>query len=148
VERLQPAGAIYFHMVDSDVRLILAHPRCMIGSDGLPRDRHPHPRLWGTFPRFLALSVREGLVPPAEAIRRMTSLPASVFGLAGRGPLAPGRVADLVLLDLDRVGDRATYEDPTRPAEGVAEVLVGGVRAWPPAPGDQPTGRFLAPGTP
>jgi N-acyl-D-amino-acid deacylase len=62
----------------------------MIGSDGLPHDAKPHPRLWGTFPRVLGHYVRDvGLFPLEEAVRKMTSLPAAEFGLAGRGRLAP-----------------------------------------------------------
>ena len=57
--RLQPGGACYFQMHEDDVEKIIAHPLAMIGSDGLPHDRHPHPRLWGTFPRVLARYCRE-----------------------------------------------------------------------------------------
>ena len=56
---LQPAGAIYFSMDEEDVQAILSHPDAMIGSDGLPHDEHPHPRLWGTFPRVLGHYCRE-----------------------------------------------------------------------------------------
>src|SRR3984893_8678301 len=88
-ERLQPAGAIYWMMDEADVRRVLAFEHTMIGSDGLPHDIHPHPRLWGTFPRVLGHYCREErLFPLAEAVRKMTGLPATRFGLAGRGRLA------------------------------------------------------------
>lgn len=138
-ERLQPAGAIYFQMDEEDVRRVLRSPLAVIGSDGLPHDDHPHPRLWGTFPRVLGHYARDlGLLPLAEAVRKMTGLAAEVFGLADRGRIAPGLAADLVAFDPARIIDRATYEAPRRPAEGIALVLVNGVPAW--AEGG-PTGR-------
>ncbi len=67
-ERLLPAGAVYFELDEADVRRILAYPHTMIGSDGIPHDVHPHPRLWGTFPRVLGHYARdEGLFPLEEA---------------------------------------------------------------------------------
>lgn len=129
--RLLPAGAIYFQMDEADVRRILAFPLTMIGSDGLPHDKHPHPRLWGTFPRVLGHYAREvGLFSMEEAVRKMTGLPAASFGLAGRGLLREGHAADLVLFDRDEVKDAATFEDPTRPSLGIAQVIVNGEIAW------------------
>src|SRR5690606_39671834 len=87
-ERLSPAGAIYFAMDEADVQRVLAHPCCMVGSDGLPNDANPHPRLWGSFTRVLGNYVRRcRLLSLEEAISKMTALPASVFGLADRGTL-------------------------------------------------------------
>ena len=95
-ERLQPAGAIYHCMSEEDVRRILKHPATMIGSDGLPHDPRPHPRLWGTFPRVLGYYCREqGLFPLAQAVHKMTGMPAQRFGLAGRGRISEGCHADL-----------------------------------------------------
>lgn len=129
--RLLPAGAVYFQLDEDDVRTILSYPRTMIGSDGLPHDRHPHPRLWGTFPRVLGHYSRDlGLFPPAEAVFRMTGLPAREFGLERRGTVAPGSFADLVLFDPATVGDRATYLEPTRPARGIHGVFVNGEQVW------------------
>jgi N-acyl-D-amino-acid deacylase len=129
--RLQPAGAIYWTMEEADVRRVLGFPHTMIGSDGLPHDRHPHPRLWGSFPRVLGHYSREvGLFPLEEAVRRMTSLPAAKFGLAGRGRLAPGYAADVAVFDPATVADRATFEEPTRPAAGIELVLVNGEPVW------------------
>ena len=117
-KKLQPAGAVYFAMDEADVRRILSYPHTMIGSDGLPHDAHPHPRLWGSFPRVLGHYARDvGLFPMEEAIRRMTSLPAERFGLIGRGRLKQNYAADLVLFDPSTVKDRATFEDPKRGAD-------------------------------
>jgi N-acyl-D-amino-acid deacylase len=129
-ERLQPAGAIYFQMEEADVRRVMASPVAMIGSDGLPHDDHPHPRLWGTFPRVIGHYARdEGLFPVATAIHKMTGLPAAVFGLADRGRIAEGMAADLVLFDPDAIIDRATYAAPKQPAAGIAMVVVNGAVA-------------------
>ncbi|HWA48707.1 MAG TPA: D-aminoacylase [Dongiaceae bacterium] len=130
-KRLQPAGAVYFAMDEADVRRILAYPHTMIGSDGLPHDAHPHPRLWGSFPRVLGHSAREqGLFPMEEAIRRMTSLPAERFGLTGRGRLMQNYAADLVLFDPNTVIDRATFEKPKQHADGIVMVWVNGEIVW------------------
>jgi N-acyl-D-amino-acid deacylase len=130
-ERLQPAGAIYFSMDEVDVRRILSFPETMIGSDGLPHDTHPHPRLWGTFPRVLGRYCRdENLFALEEAVRRMTGLPAQRFGLANRGLLAVGAYADIVLFDPATVIDRATFEAPTTPAAGIDLVMVNGQVVW------------------
>ena len=146
-QRLLPAGAIYFQMDEGDVRAILSFPLTMIGSDGLPHDSHPHPRLWGTFPRVLGHYARDlGLFSLEAAVHKMTGLTASRFGLAGRGLLREGHAADLVVFDPARVRDMATYETPTRPAEGIAWVIVNGVVAWHPGT-DQVVraGRMLSP---
>jgi N-acyl-D-amino-acid deacylase len=137
--RLQPAGAVYHNMCEEDVRMVLRHPATAIGSDGLPREPRPHPRLWGTFPRVLGRYCREErLFTLPEAVRRMTGLPAARFGLAGRGLLAIGACADLVLFDPQTVGDAATYAEPQLPALGISAVYVNGVLS---ATGRQATGR-------
>jgi N-acyl-D-amino-acid deacylase len=103
----------------------------MIGSDGLPHDVHPHPRLWGTFPRVLGHYSRdERLFPLEEAVRRMTGLPAERFGLAGRGRLLPGAYADVTVFDPATVIDRATFEQPTTPAAGIHLVYANGTAVW------------------
>ncbi len=130
-ERLLPAGAIFFQMDEGDVRRILAHPQAMIGSDGLPHDSYPHPRLWGTFPRVLGHYARElGLFSLEAAIRKMTGRTAEVFGLEGRGVIRAGAYADLVLFEPETVRDAATFADPTRPAEGIVETWVNGQPAF------------------
>jgi N-acyl-D-amino-acid deacylase len=144
--RLQPAGAIYFSMDEADVRRILAFPHTMIGSDGLPHDSHPHPRLWGTFPRVLGHYSREiGLFPLEEAVRKMTGLPARQFGLRNRGLLRPGYFADLTIFDPATVLDRATFEDPKQPAAGIAGVFVNGKQVWPAGAAANRPGRVLRP---
>jgi len=145
--RLQPAGAVYHCMDEADVRRILAHPLTMVGSDGLPRDPRPHPRLWGTFPRVLGHYVREArLFPLHTAVHKMTGLPAACFGLHGHGAIREGACADLVLFDPATVRDVADFHDPVRPAAGIHAVWVGGRLAWDGrhATGER-HGRFLAP---
>ena len=130
-ERLDPAGAIYFSMEEGDVRRILAFPRTMIGSDGLPHDEHPHPRLWGTFPRVIGHYGRdEGLFPVEQAVHKMTGLPAETFGLTDRGVVRTGAYADLVVFDPETILDRATFEDPRRPPAGIERVFVNGTPVW------------------
>ena len=143
--RLRPAGAIYHSISEEDVRRILRYPATMIGSDGLPNDPRPHPRLWGTFPRVLGRFVRdEALFSLTEAVHKMTGLPAARFGLKGRGLVKEGFVADLVLFDPQRVKDAATYDDPMRPAEGIARVWVNGVLSYVDGqPAGSRAGRFL-----
>jgi N-acyl-D-amino-acid deacylase len=131
VPRLQPAGAIYFQMSEEDVRRILAFPPTMIGSDGAPHDAHPHPRLWGTFPRVLGHYCRdERLFDLETAIHKMTGLTARNFGLKDRGTLRPGAFADVTLFDPATIADRATFKEPTTPAAGIALVMVNGTTVW------------------
>ncbi|MCK2220959.1 D-aminoacylase [Actinomadura sp. ATCC 31491] len=121
-------------MAERDVDAVLRHPASAVASDGwvlrAPGPGHPHPRSFGTFARVLGRYVREReVVTLAEAVRKMTSLPASRLGLADRGTVAPGQVADLAVLDPGAVADLATFADPWQYAEGVRHVLVGGVPA-------------------
>lgn len=128
--RLHPAGAIYFDMAEDDLRRIMAFPATMIGSDGIPGTEKPHPRLWGTFPRVLGHFARDqGVIPLETAIHKMTGLSAANFGFDDRGLIRPQMKADLVLFDPEKVIDRATFDDPERPAEGIAQVWVNGVEA-------------------
>jgi N-acyl-D-amino-acid deacylase len=129
--QLLPAGAIYFMMSEDDVRRVLSFPHTMIGSDGLPHDEHPHPRLWGTFPRVLGHYARDvKLFTLEEAVRRMTALSAAQFGLKDRGVLRTGAYADLVLFDPATIADAATFAQPKTPAKGIAEVYVNGRSVW------------------
>ena len=131
IERLQPAGAVYFSMDEDDVRRIMCAPGCMIGSDGLPEDEHPHPRLWGTFPRVLGKYVRElKIMSLEEGVHRMTGLSARQFGIKNRGLIEAGKFADLTIFDPRTIVDSATFEQPTTPATGIAYVIVNGKMAW------------------
>jgi N-acyl-D-amino-acid deacylase len=131
MRRMQPGGAAYFLMDEADVRRVLAHPQAMIGSDGIPEDAHPHPRLWGTFPRVLGHYARDlALFEMEDAVRRMTSLPAETFGFRDRGTIKSGAIADLVMFDPAKVIDTATFEHPKRPATGIELTLVAGTPVW------------------
>ncbi|SLN53816.1 N-acyl-D-amino-acid deacylase family protein [Roseisalinus antarcticus] len=138
-ERLHPAGGIYYNMSEDDVRRILAYPHSMVGSDGLPQDAHPHPRLWGTFPRVLGRYCRDqGLFDLETAVRKMTGLAAETFGLPDRGVIREGAAADLVLFNPETVIDKASFDAPLQPADGIVSVVVNGVEAWRKG---EPTGR-------
>jgi len=143
-ERLLPGGAVYFQMREDDVRRVLAHPRTLIGSDGLPMDPRPHPRLHGAFPRFLAQYCGDGgLMDLAQGLHRMTGLPAQVYGLKDRGVLREGAVADLVLFDPATFRDQATYADSRRLPTGLEGVWVAGVRTLAEGAVVERAGRFL-----
>ena len=119
IERLRPAGAIYFSMDEADVQRILGFERTMVGSDGLPHDAAPHPRLWGTFPRVLGHYSRDlGLFPLETAVHKMTGLTAATFGLKDRGVVRAGAYADLTVFDAGTVGEAATFAQPIRPRAG------------------------------
>lgn len=125
--QLMPGCAIYFAMSDEDLDRILAHPLSMIGSDGLPHDQWPHPRLWGCFPRVLGHYVRErGVLSLEAAVHKMSGLPARRFGLAGRGQLRPGWAADVTVFDAATVHDRASFAQPVQAPLGIHAVLVNG----------------------
>jgi N-acyl-D-amino-acid deacylase len=138
VEKLVPAGAIYFSMDEKDVQRILAFESTMIGSDGLPHDAAPHPRLWGTFPRVLGHYSRQlNLFPLETAVYKMTGLTAKTFGLADRGVLKAGYAADVVLFSADEIDEKASFEKPIQAAKGIETVIVNGEVVW---RGGKPTG--------
>lgn len=127
-------SAFFGGMCEENMVKILAEPYVMLGSDASIRATtgplsldYPHPRAYGTFPRFLRMSLDGQTVPPAEAVRKMTSLPAEHFRLKDRGVLARGRKADVVVFDPARVRDRATYAAPHQFSEGIGTVVVNGV---------------------
>ncbi|HEX5830571.1 MAG TPA: D-aminoacylase [Gemmatimonadaceae bacterium] len=123
-------NAIYHVLDERDVERIMRHPQAMIASDGRlsrPGEAHPHPRAYGTFPRVLGVYVRERKVLGLEeAVRKMTAMPATRLGLADRGRVAEGLVADLVVFDAATVADRATFEKPHAYPVGIRWVLVNG----------------------
>ena len=127
------AGLVSFNMSEEDIAHIMTREWTMGSSDGglVPAgEGRPHPRYYGAFPRRIARYVRErGVLTLAEAVRGMTSLPATVFRMPDRGQIAPGRVADLLVVDVDRFRDVATYENPHALAEGIVHALVAGVFA-------------------
>jgi N-acyl-D-amino-acid deacylase len=132
-ERLR-VGAIFLSMSEDNLVKFLSMPFCMIGSDssarcfdGPTRSGKPHPRTFGTFPRFFGRYVRDkGLVPFPVAVHRATALAAETFGLKGRGRIAGGMYADIVVFDPGKIVDCATFEDPFRRPEGVPYVVVNG----------------------
>lgn len=138
---------IRFGMGEEDVERVFRHPRTLIGTDGggsAPdgplSQGNPHPRTYGTFPRVLGKFVREKhWVSLEEAIHRMTGLAAHRLGLIRRGRIAPGYVADLVVLDPNRVADTATFANPHQTAEGIYYVYVNGTLVW---QDNHHTGRF------
>jgi len=128
-------GAIFFGMSEDNMWRILARPWVMLGSDASLRATtgplsadHPHPRAYGTFPRFLRAALDGRTVPLTEAVRKMTALPAAHFRLRDRGLIKPGLAADLVVYDPRTVTDCATFEQPHQTARGICHVLVNG--AW------------------
>jgi len=144
-ERLQPGGACYFQMREDDVQRVLRYPPTMIGSDGLPHDQHPHPRLWGTFPRVLGHYSRDlALFPLETAVHKMTGLSARQFRLEDRGEIRAGAFADIVVFDAATISDRATFEQPKAKAVGVDCVIVNGAVAYRPGEAElKGNGRFL-----
>lgn len=130
VESGKPIGITLGAIAEEDVRTLLAQPWNMVASDGGYSGGDPgegHPRSAGTFARVLGLYVREAsLLSLEDAVRRMTSLPASNVGLLDRGRLAEGMAADITVFDPTSITDRSTWDDPHRFSEGVLHVLVNG----------------------
>jgi N-acyl-D-aspartate/D-glutamate deacylase len=127
-------GGIFFGMSEENMWTILAQPWVMVGSDASLRSPigplsfdHPHPRAYGTFPRLLRAALDGRTVPVEEMVRKMTSLPAEVFGIPGRGRIQPGAFADIVVFDPALIRDRATYEQPHQVSEGIRGIWVNGV---------------------
>ncbi len=129
-------GSIYFIMSEDNVARKIARPWVSFGSDagslrpeGAFLKSNPHPRAYGNFARLLGRYVREqGVIPLEEAVRRLTSLPASNLGLERRGFLTPGYFADIVVLDPGQIRDHATFEAPHQYSTGVLHVFVNGTQ--------------------
>jgi N-acyl-D-aspartate/D-glutamate deacylase/CubicO group peptidase (beta-lactamase class C family) len=135
IERAEGStGGVFFGMREEDVEYALSLPWSTVGSDGsalapegVLAGGHPHPRSYGTFPRVLERYVRErGAISLPEAIRKMTSLPASRLGLTDRGLLAVGKQADIVVFDPDTITEHATFVEPHQLSTGVRWLFVNG----------------------
>lgn len=131
-------SAVNYAIDEADIRFVMRHPFTMIGSDAVGTCPHGkmgedrvHPRCYGAFTRVLGRYVRDqGTISEAEAIRKMTSLPAQRLGLVRRGLLAPGNFADVVVYDPRTVQDAATFDEPHRFSIGIDLVLVNGRPVW------------------
>src|SRR5262249_32496978 len=125
---------VIFMMNEDDVRLALKHPlvslstdSSAVAADGIYSEEKAHPRAWGSATRVLGKDVPdEKVLPPEEAVRKMTSLPASRMSLTDRGIVRAGVYADLVAFNPDTVKDRATYENPLQYSDGMPYVAVNG----------------------
>ena len=134
IEERGSVACVYFIIDEADLELAMKQPWVAVGSDGSSlaidgplRAGVPHPRNFGTFPRVLGRYVRERkVISLEEAIRKMTTLPASILGLSDRGAIKAGQWADLVLFDPNTVADQATFEDPFQYPVGIDTVLVNG----------------------
>ena len=130
--QLNRGARCIFHAMDiDDVKNIMAHPQTMIASDGRvvgePNSGHPHPRVYGTFPRVLGHFVRNEKVFPLEkAIYKMTGLPAKRMGLQDRGQIKTGHYADLTIFNPQTIIDKATFEAPHQYPEGIDYVIING----------------------
>lgn len=127
-----PGTTVVLHMMsEEDVQFVLKHPSTMIGSDGIPTlNGRPHPRLFNSFARVIGHYARDtNLFDMATAIYRMTGLSADKFGLADRGRIAAGNIADLVLFDPNVIVDKGTFEEPNQYPIGIKDVFVNGVAA-------------------
>lgn len=131
-------AALNYAISEEDITFVLRYPRTLVGSDavgtspdGLTGRERVHPRCYGTFSRVLGHYVRDmQVVTEAQAIKKMTSLPAARMGIRDRGVLRPGAFADIVLYDPSSVRDVATYNNPHRTSEGIRCVLVNGRVVW------------------
>lgn len=126
-KKLKPAGAVYHNMHPEDVERVLCSEHSMVGSDGLPNDPHPHPRLWGSFPRVLGYYSRDKkLLTLEQAVHKMTGKSARRFNIKDRGVIEIGAYADLVIFDADKISDVATFSHPDQKSEGINSVFVNG----------------------
>jgi N-acyl-D-amino-acid deacylase len=139
LRRDQLATTILQHVGHEDnVQAIMQHRTHMGGSDGILVGDRPHPRAWGTFPRYLARYSRElGLLGLEDCVAHLTGRPAARLRLADRGLVREGYAADLVLFDPATVADTATFTEPRQRAAGIPYVLVNGAFA---VDGSAPTG--------
>lgn len=134
IDEKSAAGAIFFTMNEDNLRRILTLPYVMIGSDSSARSfsgptfkGKPHPRGFGTFPRFIGVYVRDKkLISLPEAVKRITALPAKTFGIKERGIIKEGFFADIVIFDYNQIKDKASYKEPFTKSDGIEYVFVNG----------------------
>ena len=129
IENNMVAKGVYFSINENDMMRVMAHPRVMIGTDGgnVAGLTRYHPRNRGTFPRAIGKYVREkGVVALSEMIRKMTSLPATVYGFEKKGRIAEGMDADLCIFDYEVLRDKSTFVEPDQRNVGLNYVIVGG----------------------
>jgi len=150
-ERLM-VSAIFASMHEGNMKQFLSLPYCMIGTDSAARSfsgptykGKPHPRGFGSFPRFLGKYIRdENLMSMSEGIRKITSLPAQTFGIHKRGMIKRGAYADIVIFDHEKIIDRATFKNPFLRPEGIRYVFINGVPAlWEGHLTDSKSGKIL-----
>lgn len=129
-------GGIFFSMSEENLWRVLAEPYVSLGSDGSMRAPwgplsmdHPHPRAYGSHTRFLRAALDGQTVPLAEAIRKMTSLPAEQFNLKKRGFLKEGYAADILIFDPSEIQENTTYANPHQLSDGMRHVIVNGVHS-------------------
>ncbi len=129
--------AIFFCMNEGNLERILKKPWVVVGSDSGARAvdgpmaiGRPHPRTFGTFPKFFKEFVREkGLFSIPEAVRKSSSQALEFFGITDRGKIAPGYFADITVFDMENIGDTATYTDPLAYPVGIEHVFVNGTHS-------------------
>lgn len=117
---------VCYVMKEDEIRLAFRHPQVMLGSDGITDHGRGHPRCAGTFPRLIAEFVKRGDLSLYDAIEKMTALPARRLRLSNKGHLAVGADADITIFDYNTIRDKATFEEPALPPEGIEMVLIGG----------------------
>lgn len=138
-EEYGAVNILEFNQSEPNLRELLTHPLAVVVSDGFYVKGRPHPRLYGTFPLWLGEMRRHrGYVSLAEAVRKITDLPARRFGIPQRGRLLPGFFADLVVFDADRIDSPASYQDPEAAPVGIRWVFREGQAAAEARPGQAP----------
>ncbi len=125
-ETAPDTGTVGYFMKKEDVEMALLSPLVMIGSDGIRMEGKGHPRASGSFARFIREYMATGKISLSEGVRKMTTMAADRLRLPQKGNFLPGSDADVVIFDLNRVTDRATFEDGQIPSEGFDWVLIGG----------------------
>jgi N-acyl-D-amino-acid deacylase len=134
IEEELRVGAIFSSMNKDNLNRFLSLPYAMVGTDSSARSTggptgigKPHPRGFGSFPRYIGRHVRDnGLMSMKEAVYKITLLPARTFGIENRGVLKNGAFADIVIFDYGKIIDRATYDEPFLKPEGINYVIING----------------------